>query len=95
LILIILLNEIEIQEWSPSKPEELHHLNHRAMTVQMSADGIVKHLAGAQGTGLGDVLAGNPAAAYYYEDLVLGSQLFQSGDVLTQARCVATCQGIK
>ncbi|MCK9441679.1 MAG: hypothetical protein M0Q13_09690 [Methanothrix sp.] len=70
----------------PIKPEELHHLNGRAMTLQMGADGITKHLAGTQGASLLDVLAGDPAAAYYYEDLVLGSQFLEGLDVLTQAR---------
>lgn len=76
----------------PIKPEELHHLNGRAMTLQMGVDGIAKHLRCAQGAGLGDVLASDPAAAYYYEDLVLGSQFLGGLDVLTQARCVAACQ---
>ena len=53
---------------------------------------IAKHLAGAQGKGLGDVLAGDPAAAYYYEDLVLDCQLLEGLGVLTQARCVVACQ---
>lgn len=53
----------------------------------MSADGIAKHLAGAQSAGLLDVLAGDTAATDDNEDLMLGSQLFQSGSVLTQARC--------
>ncbi|MCK9567034.1 MAG: hypothetical protein M0Q43_13425 [Methanothrix sp.] len=76
----------------PIKSEELHHLNDRAMTVRMSANGIAKHLAGAQGASFLDVLAGDLAAAYYYEDLVLGSQFLEGLSVLTQARCVAACQ---
>ncbi|MCK9567037.1 MAG: hypothetical protein M0Q43_13440 [Methanothrix sp.] len=58
----------------------------------VDADGIAKHLAGAQGKGLGDGLAGDLAPAYYYEDLVLGSQFLEGPGVLTQARCVAACQ---
>lgn len=74
----------------PIKPEELHHLNGRAMTLQMGVDGIAKHLAGAQGARFFDVLAGDPAATD--EDLVLLSEFFQGLGVLAQARCVAACQ---
>ena len=60
--------------------------------MRMSADGIAKHLAGAQGAVFGDALAGDHAAAYHYEDRALRCQLFQGLSVLTQARCVAACQ---
>ncbi len=48
--------------------------------------------AGAQGAGLFDVLAGDPAAADYDEDLVLLGQFFEGLGVLLQALGIAACQ---
>jgi len=88
----ILYSDIEKIVSPPIKPEEPCHLNDMAMTMRMNTHGIAKHLARAHGTGLGDALAGDHAAAYYYEDRALRCQLLEGLGVLTQARCVAACQ---
>ena len=53
---------------------------------------VAEHLAGAQSAGLLDVLAGDPAAAHYYEDLVLLGQFFEGLGVLLEAFGIAACQ---
>ena len=68
------------------------HEQRRVVLGSANADLVAKHLAGAQGAGLFDVLASDPAAAYDHVDLVLGCQFFEGLGVLLEAFCIAACQ---
>ena len=70
--------------WGAAGPQGGHE-QRRVELGGADADGVAEHLDGAQGARLFDVLAGDPAAADDYEDLVLLGQFFEGLGVLPQA----------